>query len=196
MAAPGLLLAGFGVVHPDGLHAGNAQWWATLHILLLPAFPLLAAVQWILLTPTPRLPRWSGRLAAYGFATFYTGLDAVAGIAAGTVEEASSGTSPLVGRLFEVGDTLGYLGAWCFLVGNVCVVAGMAPRTGWRVVPGAVLLLPASISFLDSHLFSPRGVYTMLGIAAGMLLLSRAGTTSSAGLTPARTPSPVDRDAG
>lgn len=180
MAVPGLLLAAFGVVHPDGLHAGNAQWWATLHILLLPVFPLLAAAQWVLLAPAPPLLRWSGRLAAYGYAVLYTGLDAVAGIAAGTVEEASGGTSPLVGRLFEVGDMLGYVGAWCFLVGGVCVVAGMAPRVGWRVAPGAVLLLLASASFLDSHLFSPRGVYTMVGIAAGMFLLSRAGATSPA----------------
>jgi hypothetical protein len=180
VAVPGVLLAGFGVVHPDGLHAGNAQWWATLHILLLPVFPLLAVAQWVLLTPAPPPLRWCGRLMAYGYAVFYTGLDAVAGIAAGTVEEASGGTSPLVGRLFEVGDTLGYVGAWCFLVGGLCVVAGVAPHARWRVAPGAVLLVAASVSFLDSHLFSPRGVYTMAGIAAGMFLLSRAGATSSA----------------
>ncbi len=179
MALPGLLLAGFGVVHPDGLHAGNAQWWVTLHVLLLPVFPLLAAAQWFLLTPAPRLLRWSGRLATYGYAVFYTGLDAVAGIAAGTVEEASGGTSPLVGRLFEVGDMLGHVGAWCFLVSSVCVVAGRALSAGWHVVPGAALLLVASYSFLDSHLFSPRGVYTMVGIATGMFLLSRTAATSS-----------------
>lgn len=176
MAVPGLLLAGSGLVHPDGLHAGNAQWWATLHVLLLPVLPLLAAAQWVLLAPASRPLRWLGRLAAYGYAAFYTGLDAVAGIAAGLVEEASGGTSPVVGRLFEVGDMLGYVGAWCFLVGSVCAVAGVARRAGWRVVPGAVLLLLASVSFLDSHLFWPRGVYTMLAIAVGMFLLSRAAT--------------------
>jgi hypothetical protein len=179
VAVPGLLLAGFSAVHPHGLHAGNAQWWTSLHILLLPVFPLLAAVQWILLTPAPRPLRWAGRLAAYGYAAFYTGLDAVAGIAAGTVEEASGGTSPLVGRLFEVGDMLGYVGAWCFLVGSVCVVAGMTPHARWRVAPGAVLLVLASVSFLDSHLFWPRGAYTMVSIATGMFLLSRAGATSA-----------------
>jgi hypothetical protein len=105
----------------------------------------------------------------------------VAGIAAGTVEESSGGTSPLAGRLFEVGDMLGCVGAWCFLVGNVCVVAGIAPRAGWRVVPGAVLLLAASVSFLDSHLFWPRGVYTMIAVAAGMFLLSWAMVRSGAG---------------
>jgi hypothetical protein len=132
---------------------------------------LLAAAQWYLLRAAPRPLRWPGLLAAYGYATFYSGLDAVAGIAAGTVEDASGGTSPVVGRLFEIGDTLGYVGAWCFLVANVCVVAGIAPRAGWRVVPGAAVLLLASVSFLDSHLFWPRGVYTMIGIAAGMFLL-------------------------
>jgi hypothetical protein len=174
VAVPGLLLAGFGMVHPAGLHAGNAQWWATLHVLLLPVLPLLAVAQWILLAPASRPLRWAGRLAAYGYATFYTGLDAVAGIAAGTVEHASGGVSPLTGQLFEVGDALGHVGAWCFLVGNVCVVAGIARHAGWRAAPGAVLLSLASVSFLDSHLFWPRGVFTMLAIGVGMLLLSTA----------------------
>lgn len=171
MAVPGVLLTGAGLVHPSGLHAGNAQWWATLHVLLLPVLPLLGVTQWVLLAPAPRPLRWSGRLLAYGYATFYTGLDAVAGIAAGTVEHDSGGVSPLTARLFELGDMLGYLGAWCFLVASVCVVAGIAPRAGWRSTPGAALLLLASVSFLDSHLFWPRGVFTMLAIAAGMFLL-------------------------
>jgi hypothetical protein len=174
VAVPGLLLAGFGMAHPAGLHAGDAQWWVTLHVLLLPVLPLLAVAQWFLLAPAPRSLRWPGRLAAYGYATFYTGLDAVAGIAAGTVEHASHGVSPLTGRLFEVGDVLGYVGAWCFLVGNGCLVAGIAWRAGWRAAPGAVLLLVASVSFLDSHLFWPRGVFTMLAVGVGMLLLSAA----------------------
>jgi hypothetical protein len=174
VAVPGLLLAGFGLVHPAGLHAGDAQWWVRLHVLLLPVLPLLGVAQWILLASAPGPLRWLGRLAAYGYATFYTGLDAVAGIAAGTVEHASGGVSPLTGRLFEVGDMLGYVGAWCFLAGNVCLVAGVARLTGWRAAPGAVLLLVASVSFLDSHLFWPRGVFTMLAIGVGMLLLSAA----------------------
>ena len=175
MAVPGLLLAGFGVVHPSGLNADTAGWWATLHIVLLPAFALLAAAQWHLLTPAPPVVRWLGRLAAFGFAAFYTGLDAVAGIAAGTVVDAQHGYSPVVGRLFAVGDGLGYVGAWSFLAGSLLAVAAIAPHAGWRVVPGAVLLLAAGVSFLDSHIFWPRGVYTMVGIAAGMFLLSYFG---------------------
>ena len=175
VAVPGLLLAGFGAVHPGHINADTAGWWADLHIILLPAFALLAAAQWHLLTPAPAPIRWLGRLAAFGFAAFYTGLDAVAGIGAGTVVDAQHGSSPAVGRLFVVGDALGYAGAWSFLAANVLIVAAIAPRAGWRVVPGAVLLLPASVSFLDSHIFWPRGVVTMIGIAAGMALLSYVG---------------------
>lgn len=175
-AAPALALAGLGAAHPGGLNGDTASWWATLHILLLPVFPLLAAAQWFLLASAPPLLRLPGRLAAYGFATFYSGLDAVAGVAAGTVEEAQGGASPVLGQLFEVGDRLGHIGAWCFLVASALIVADIAPHARWRVVPGAVLLLASSVSFLDSHLFWPRGVYTMIGIAAGMFLLSYVGS--------------------
>lgn len=172
------MLAGFGIVHPGRINADTAGWWATLHIALLPVFPLLAAAQWHLLTPAPPVLRWLGRLAAFGFAAFYTGLDAVAGIAAGTVVDAQHGSSPAVGRLFVVGDTLGHVGAWSFLVGSVLAVVAVAPHAGWRVGPGAALLLAASVSFLDSHLFWPRGVYTVIGVAAGMFLLSYVGPPS------------------
>lgn len=174
VGVPGVVLAGFGLAHPAGLHAGNAQWWATLHVLLLPVLPLLAVGLWVLLAPAAWPLRWLGRLAAYGYAAFYTGLDAVAGIAAGTVEHDSGGVSPLTARLFEVGDVLGYVGAWCFLVGSVCVVADVAWHAGLRGLPGAALLLVAGVSFLDSHLFWPRGVFTMVAIGVGMTLLSVA----------------------
>jgi len=174
MAVPGLVLAGFGTAHPALLNTDTAQWWAMLHVLLLPVFPLLAVAQWILLEPAPPLLRWPGRLAAYGFAAFYTGLDAVAGIAAGTVVRAQNGLTPVLGELFAIGDTLGRIGADCFLAASMLIIATSAPRTGWRAAPGAVLLLGASISFIHSHIFWPHGVVTMIAIAAGMFLLSIA----------------------
>ncbi|HEV2780057.1 MAG TPA: hypothetical protein VGX25_11750 [Actinophytocola sp.] len=176
MALPGLALAGFGVAHPSGLDAATAQWWATLHVLLLPVFPLLAAALWILLAPAPPVLRRPGRLAAFGFATFYTGLDAVAGIAAGTVVRAERGPTPALGEVFAIGDTLGTIGAWSFLAAGLILVAATARHAGWRALPGALLLLPAAVSFLDSHIFWPRGVLTMIAIAAGLVLLSLAGS--------------------
>lgn len=168
---PGLVLAGFGAVHPPLLDAATAPWWETMHVLLLPVFPLLAIAQWVLLAPAPPVLRWSGRVAAFGFAAFYGGLDAVAGIAAGTVVQAQQGFTPVAGAVFAIGDTLGYIGAGCFLVASVLIVAAITQHAGSRAIPGAVLLLAASVSFLDSHLFWPRGVVTMVAIAAGMYLL-------------------------
>jgi hypothetical protein len=172
IAAPALVLAGFGVVHPAPLDAANAHWWATLHVLLLPVFPLLAAAQWFLLSPAHPVIRWAGRLAAFGFAVFYGGLDAVAGIGAGTVTAAQNGVTPVTGAVFAIGDTLGYIGAGCFLAANIAVTAGIAPHARWRAIPGAVLLLAASVSFVDSHIFWPRGVFTMIAVAVGMFLLA------------------------
>ncbi|MET0237250.1 MAG: hypothetical protein ABW224_21550 [Kibdelosporangium sp.] len=172
IAVPGLVLAGFGVVHPAPLDAANAHLWTTLHVLLLPVFPLLAAAQWMLLTPAHPVVKWTGRLAAFGFAVFYDGLDAVAGIGAGAVTAAQNGVTPVTGAVFAIGDTLGYIGAGCFLAANVLITAGIAAHARWRTVPGAVLLLAASVSFVDSHIFWPRGVFTMIGVAVGMFLLA------------------------
>ncbi|MET8995712.1 hypothetical protein [Amycolatopsis sp. NPDC004169] len=173
-AVPGLLLAGFGAAHPAVLDAGTAGWWTVLHIILLPVFPLPAAALWLLLAPASPWLRRPGRVAAYGFATFYGGLDAVAGIAAGTVTGFQHGVTPVVGSLFEVGDLLGHLGAGCFLAASALVSAASIARAGRRAVPGGVVLLAASVSFLDSHIFWPRGVVTMIGVAVGTALLAAA----------------------
>ncbi|SMD26032.1 hypothetical protein [Kibdelosporangium aridum] len=174
IALPGLLLAGFGAVHPAPLDAANAHWWTTMHVLLLPVFPLLAVAQWVLLAPAHPAVRWTGRVAAFGFAVFYDGLDAVAGIAAGTVTMEQHSVTPITGAVFHIGDLLGYIGAGCFLMANLCITATIAQHVGWRALPGGLLLLAASVSFLDSHIFWPRGVFTMVAVAVGMFLLALA----------------------
>ncbi len=177
---PGLLLAAAGAAHPGVLDAATARWWTVLHVVLLPVFPLPAAAQWLLLASSPPWLRWPGRVAAFGFAAFYGGLDAVAGIAAGTVTDVQHGVTPVVGSLFEVGDLLGHLGAGCFLAASVLIVLAAIARAGRRAWPGAVFLLVASVSFLDSHIFWPRGVLTMVGVAVGMSLLHHAGSAAPA----------------
>jgi hypothetical protein len=39
--APPLLLAGLGLTHPNDLTGTSAGWWTSLHIILVPLFPLL-----------------------------------------------------------------------------------------------------------------------------------------------------------
>ncbi|MEV4038596.1 hypothetical protein [Streptomyces umbrinus] len=43
---------------------------------------------------------------------------------------------------------------------------------GARVLPGAAMLLAACWSSVDSHIFWPRGVFTMLGFALAFAVLS------------------------
>ncbi|MEU1411718.1 hypothetical protein [Streptomyces sp. NPDC005731] len=192
VTAPPLLLAVAGLMHPRHLTAATAGHWAGLHVVLLPVFPLLVLGLLVPLWGRPgrdadgalTVLAWAGCL---GYAAYYTGLDAVAGISAGTV----AGTSARggVGRLFTTGDALGRAGVYALTVAALATCAVLLRRHGPRVLPGGVVVIAACWSFVDSHIFWPRGVVTMLGFAVGFGLLNvaasaqKAPRTASAGLT-------------
>jgi len=178
LALPGLILAVVGGTHPHHLTAQTAQWWSDMHVLALPLFPLLGVAQWVLLAGAPTPLRWGGRAAAFGYATFYTGLDAVAGIAAGALVDAQGGWGRGVSAVFDRGEWLGHVGAWCFLAASVAITVTYSQRYGAIAGPGSVLLVVSSAMFLSSHIFWPGGVVTMLGLAAGMALLDYAAMRS------------------
>ncbi|GAA3775124.1 hypothetical protein [Streptomyces chiangmaiensis] len=119
---------------------------------------------------------WAG---CFCYAAYYTGLDAVAGISAGTV--AGSAVHAVVGRLFATGDELGRAGVYA---PTVAACAVLLRRHGARVLPGAAVVLAACWSFAASHIFWPRGVFTMLGFALLTVASTRADAgPSAAGLT-------------
>jgi hypothetical protein len=179
VTAPPLLLAVAGLAHPRVLEAVTADRWAVLHIVLLPVFPLLTLGLLVPLWGRPRrdaagvatVVAWAG---CFLYAAYYTGLDAVAGIAAGRA--AGAGAHAAVGRLFATGDALGRAGAYALAVAALAACAVMLSRHGAGVVPGAVVLLACCWSFTDSHIFWPRGVVTMLGFALAYGLLAVATT--------------------
>ncbi len=189
-----LLLAVAGLMHPGGLSAATADRWVHLHILLLPIFPLLALAFVVLLRGRPRADvagvatviAWLG---AAVYAAGYTGLDAVAGIGAGTVAGQPGDQGELrrlVLALYGVGDPLGRVGVYGLLVAVLAGTVVLVSRHGRRVLPGTVVLLGAGYSFVDSHIFAPRGVLTMLAMAAGFALWAwaarePAGEPSSGG---------------
>jgi len=161
--------------------------WAHLHIVLLPVFPLLTIGLLVPLWHRPRpdltgfatVVAWVG---AFVYAAFYTGLDAVAGIAAGTsVAHAAEGTSPwaLKRPLYDTGETLGHIGVYALLCAVVATAVALFPGHGARILPGTAVLLAACWSFVDSHIFWPRGVWTMLGFALGFTLLARGAGRST-----------------
>lgn len=172
-----LVLAGFGLGHPGGLRPYNARLWTDLHIWLLPVWPLLALGVVVPLWGRPRrdvpgaatFVAWAG---AFGYAVYYTGLDAVAGIAAGIAEQhGGEQRRDVVAPLFHTGDALGQAGVWCLGAAVVAASVALCLRYGAaRVLPGTAVLLVCCWSFLDSHIFHPRGVVTMLGFAFGFAL--------------------------
>jgi hypothetical protein len=181
-----LVLAAAGAAHPHGLSRATATDWTQLHIALLPVFPLLTLGLLVPLwhRPRPDLTGFATAVAwtsAFTYAAFYTGLDAVAGIAAGTAVEHAAGTAdigPIKHPLYNAGESLGQVGAYALIVAVVATGVALFPKHGVRVVPGTVVLLVAGWSFTDSHIFWPRGVWTMLGFALGFALLA-AGTRRS-----------------
>ncbi|MFD6550349.1 hypothetical protein [Streptomyces sp. NPDC058398] len=178
-AAP-LVLAVAGLAHPHGLFRSTASEWTRLHIALLPVFPLLTVGLLIHLWHRPRpglvgfatVVAWAG---AFGYAAFYTGLDAVAGIAAGTAVGhvgATASLGPVKRPLYDTGELLGHVGVYALIGAIAATAVALFPRHGVRVLPGTVVLLGASWSFVDSHIFWPRGVWTMAAFALGFALLA------------------------
>jgi len=172
---PALILALAGLFHPHYLTIDSAGSWQHLHIALLPIFPL-SAVGFLLplwRRPGPDLAGiatvvgWAG---AFVYATFYTGLDLVAGVAAGTVARntrPSADLGAVVQPLFDTGDRLGQVGVCGFAVATLGM--SMVLLTRHRVAASliAAVLLGASYSFLSNHIFWPRGVITFVAIGCG-----------------------------
>jgi hypothetical protein len=191
---PALLLALAGLVHPQYLTVESAVSWQRLHIALLPVFPLLAIG---FLVPLWHRPGFDlagiatvvGWVGAFVYATFYTGLDLVAGVSAGTVAENTRPSADLgasVQPLFNTGDSLGRVGVYGFAFATVGLSVVLFVRHGLAAVLVATILLAASFSFLSSHIFWPRGVITVLAIGCGFSLaawLSTGRTGSRLSLT-------------
>lgn len=182
VAAPPLVLLAIGLTHPTLLNDSTADWWATLHLVLVPVFPLLAVAVWVLLREDRTAIGWGGRIAAATYVVFYTGLDAVSGIAAGTVVAAGADpTSDVVGSLFSVGRVLGLIGGYAFFVAVILVVGSAWRRgaRGWLFFVAAAALLVAGFLFTTSHIYWPRGSITMAGFALGFVAVEISARVAS-----------------
>ncbi len=200
VTVPPLVLAGIGTTHPHTLDASTAAWWTTMHILLVPLFPLLGVAQWVLVHGERGLLAWGVRVSGFLYLTLYGVVDALAGIGAGTL--VAHGADPTHGHgdgsgaeavrlLFDAGNRIGTWGAWAFLIGSVLLAVVAWRRSGWRALPGALVLLAASASFTGSHIYWPWGVVTMLGLALGLGLLAALQPRSGAASGPVPTATPV-----
>ncbi len=181
VALPGLVLAGFGWQHPVSLTPDTAHHWWTMHVLLIPVFPLLPLVLVLLLRGERGPLAWLARIAGYVFATFYTALDVLAGIAAGLVVEHDGRGSENMLRLLEIGDRIGLIGVWFLAAAGVLTALVLGLRHGPWVLPGAVVFTVACYYFLLGHIFYPTGALAMIGLAVGSALLALATPTGTGG---------------
>ena len=182
VALPGLLIGTIGIFHPAHLTDASAQRWLDMHIVLLPLFPLLGLGPWLV---ARQLDPVAGRVAlllGYVYAMFYTGLDLIAGAAAGALKLVGSTD---LNTMFALGNDLGFVGVWAHLAAAVLVSVLVLVRSGAPALVGLVLVVGASVSFLDSHVYWPRGVFTMYALSAGWAVvtptrttITRAGATS------------------
>jgi len=181
VAAPPLLVGAVGLTHPIFLTPETAEQWRLGHLLLLPGFPLLAASLIVLLRGERGPAAWGARLLAAGYAVLYGALDSIAGL--GAPQQVLRATergepAPPIGDLYEIGDRLGALGVYA-LMAAVVMTGGLlyARNRSPLAVLGAVVAVVASYAFLRHHVFPPRGVLAMVGLAAGFTLLelSRRG---------------------
>lgn len=173
VAVPGLVLAGAGLTHPMVLDPSTAHHWWTLHVVLLPVFPLLGVVVWALLRGEHGVVAWVARVAAYVYAVFYTGLDTLAGIAAGVAVDADPHGAAAV-RLLQVGNQLAVPGIWAYLIAAVLTGVVSVRRDGSVALPGALIIVAAAIPFMVAHIYWPVGVLAMVGTAVGAAALEIA----------------------
>ncbi|MBB2914736.1 hypothetical protein FHS43_006048 [Streptosporangium becharense] len=179
-----VVLAATGLLHPHHLTPETAERWVTLHLLLLPVFPLLAGSLLLLLRGV-RGP-WAvvARVGSYVYAIFYTSLDAIAGIAYGTLVANTDDPTTLTragAAIDVVGGALGLIGAVGFLLASIATTAALAARHGGRrVAAGGTILIAASVVWLGSHIYWPEGVITALALGLGIGLLNVATSTGTA----------------
>lgn len=173
VAAPALVLAVAGLFHPHSLTYDSSWRWFTLHVAGLVVFPLVGWALATLVAGRGDPLAWVVRLGAYTYATFYTALDVVSGLAAGWVTHQLGPGVPrpeAVSQLFRIGTPLGRVGEWALIVVVLALVVDRLVRhrgdvPTWAV--GAVTLLPGAWLVHVGHIFAPEGVAGMGLIGVG-----------------------------
>jgi hypothetical protein len=165
VVVPPLVVLATSLTHPQLLTVESASHWKAVHVWLLVWFPLLALGPWLVARAVHRPASRVVAIVAYVYATFYSALDIIGGIAAGAIKEVEAGgigiVSPLAGDFETVGGV-------AFVV--ACTLgAGVALRsTGWvRGAAPAAAVVVGSIGLWQFHVFRPEGPVAMALLAAG-----------------------------
>lgn len=179
LAAPAFALAAAGLFHPHHLTYDTSQRWFTLHLPGLLVFPLVGVALAALVRLRTDPLAWAIRLTAYAYATFYTALDVISGVAAGYVTHQLGPGVPrpeAVSLLFRIGTPLGEIGSWSLIACTVLVAADTVRRHAAPGLVGVVLVPGAWLVHVD-HIFSPKGVLGMVVLGLGTALVADLDAT-------------------
>ena len=176
LSLPGLALAVAGLFHPDYLAYPTAERWMWVHVAGLFVFPLVGVALARVVRGRQDVVAWVVRLGGYLFATAYTALDVISGLAAGyvTVELGPGQLRPqAVSEMFEVGSTLGDLGSWGLIAAAVALVADRTRRLDVPGLSGAAVLVVGAVLVRIDHIFVSLGVVGMVlvGLGTGIVAL-------------------------
>ena len=179
LALPALSLAVAGLFHPHHLSYDTSWRWFSLHLPGLLAFPLVGVALAALVRLRTDPLAWGIRVAAYVYATFYTALDVISGVAAGYVTHELGPGVPrpeAVSLLFRIGTPLGEVGSWALLATCLLVVVDQVRRHG-AAGSVALVLLPGAWLVHIGHIFAPEGVAGMALIAVGTAAVALVDAT-------------------
>lgn len=174
LALPGVALAVAGLLHPTSLDASTAERWMWVHVVGLVVFPLVGLALVVVVSGRRDPLSWVVRVGAYLFATAYTALDVISGLAAGyvTVQLGPGEPRPeAVSLMFRVGSTLGEYGAWGLVAAGAALVVDRAGRLDAAGTAAAAVLVLGAVLVRVDHIFVSLGAVGMLlvGLATGVL---------------------------
>ncbi|MDP9028650.1 MAG: hypothetical protein M3N46_14060 [Actinomycetota bacterium] len=177
VAAPLAVTLVIGLTHPMSLYSVTAAWWRNLHIILLPVFPLIGVGPWLASRRSARPWRWIAGFGGFLFAVYYTALDALAGIAAGSVQLA--GHPEAKSSLYALANIFGPVGAFGLAVAWAAATIGVMRATGVRAVTGGLAVVGALLVW-KSHVYFPVGTLGLALLLAGGIVLAVLSTTPKA----------------
>lgn len=169
VTVPPLLIAAVGLSHPSPLTVEMAEHWQLIHTILLFLFPLVALGPWLVARRVSPAAAVVVGVVAYVYATAYTALDVLAGIAGGAIKAAEAGG---LGIIFPVAANFELVGGVALVLASALSVGIVSRALGWWVVPGGVLVIASAWLHWQAHVYPPRGVLSMVGLAAGWGLLA------------------------
>lgn len=190
VSVPAVVIALIGLLHPHHLTAETAARWQVMHIVLIPVFPLVGLGPWLIARRTSRPLGMIAAVGGYGFATFYTSLDLLAGVAAGTLQRAgvTDGKAPV----YEIARALGLVGVVSLVVACLAATAATVIHARLLALPGGVLAVVGAALVQPGHIYPGLGTLAMLLLAAGFVLLALAATSAQRGeIAPETTEGPA-----